>query len=263
MGEPGEPADGVTSSEGEGEDLAAAKGRVDNGEGQDATSPASDRGPATEAAAVHGTWLRRHRVGLGIGVATVAAIVAVVGGVTAGAGDDRSSPPGEDRRSTSASTTTTTVMSTTTSSSTPTTVAPTTGPPAEPVGEPAGEPTGGQAADDGVMTPITPPSHTVPACGPGPWGLSHPQGAVPGAPDQAILVDGPNNDCSNAATGCNVSISTTWSDGVTASDSRVLTAVGTHTLNDGRGTTATFSVSSDLSCAFNGAEFSNVWPGGT
>lgn len=259
MGEPGEPVDGVTSSEGEIDDPTSEQGRLENGDGHTATASAPDS-DAAAATAARVTWSRRRRVVWGIGAAIVATIVTAVGGVAArsGAGDDRSSPADEPPASTSVSTTTTTATSTTTSTSTTTTVAPTTAPPPEPAGEPAGSP----AADDEVMTPVTEPSHTAPVCGLGPWGESHPQGTGPGPPESASLVNGPNWNCANAATGCNVSISTTWSDGVTASDSRVLTAPGTYTLNDGRGTTATFSVSSDLYCGFNSADYTTVWPPG-
>jgi len=34
-------------------------------------------------------------------------------------------------------------------------------------------------------------------------------------------------------------------------------------LNDGRGTTASFSVSSDLFCSFGSAHYTTVWPPGT
>lgn len=271
MGDPGEPADGTTSSEGEGqgevEDVAAEQGQADDSPGPSGAPAAPDSGPAAETAAVQGFWWRRRRVVLGLGAATVVAIVIVAGGVAAGSGsgDDRSSPPGDTTRSTPASTTTTTTETTTTSTTTSTsTTTTTTPPPTEPapppVAEPNHEPAGEPATDDGVMTPITEPSHTVPVCGLGPWGESQSLGTVPGPPEEAKLISGPSWNCANAATGCRVSISTTWSDGVTASDSRTLTAPGTYTLNDGRGTTASFSVTPDLICVFNSADYSNTWP---
>jgi hypothetical protein len=102
----------------------------------------------------------------------------------------------------------------------------------------------------------------VPTCGLGPWPDGTNLQPVEGHPGVTRLMSGPNRNCANTANGCNVTVSTTWEDGVTASKSQVLTSEGTYTLNDGRGTTATFSVFGG-SCVWNGADFRMVWPVGT
>ena len=259
MAERGEPVGDTVSSDSELEDQAVGSG---GGQGDPASTSVGDA--PTGTAAAYG-WLRSRRVLLGIGVSTAALVVVGAGAVGSGVGDDASAPPEDAASSTSVSTTTTAETTTTTfpsttstttwTSTTTTTVVPTSAPPDEPVGEPT--------ADNGVMAPINAPSTEVSVCSLGPWGGSHPQGSIPGPPEQAQLVNGPNWNCANGNTGCNVTISTTWSDGVTASDSRVLPTPGMYTLNDGRGTTASFSVSSDLYCAFGSADYGTVWLPGT
>lgn len=215
---------------------------------------AGEPGAETGATADAGLRFRDRRVMLGVGAA--AALVLMVGGVAMASGfgdDDGASPKGSLPTSTTRAPTSTTTSTSTTLPPTTTTLAPTTVPPAEPAVAPAVDP-------EDVPTPVTTAANRVPRCGLGPWGERHPLNwDVPGPPEQIELVDGPNHDCTDEAGGCRVTISTTWSDGVTASDARVLTRTGGHTLNDGRGTIAQFWVYDDLGCAFSSATYNNVW----
>jgi hypothetical protein len=241
----------------------------DGGGSDDATAvdlPAAGDGTTGGDAKTATARLRRRPVLLGLGTAS-AVVVILVGAVVAGSSGTDDGPRSAEDVAGSAATTTTrdaTTSTTTTTTSTTTTTAPppTTTTTAAPRPEPTDE-TPDAPADDGVMTPGPAPAPRATVCGLGPWGESSPKSSLPGPPDQAQLVDGPVWNCANGPAGCTVSISTAWSDGVTASNSSALPGPGAYTVNDGRGTAATFSVSPDLLCSFNGADYSNFWPGGT
>lgn len=245
-------------------------GLTPGGDGSDAATevdvPTTGDDTTGDAPAAAAAWWRRRPVLTGLGTAATVVVILVGAVVVGSSGTDDGSRSAEDVAGSAATTTTrdatTSTTPTTTSTTTTTAPPPTTTTTAAPRPEPTAAPPEAPA-DDGVMTPAPAPAPTVTVCGFGPWGESSPKSSLPGPPDQAQLVDGPVWNCANGPSGCTVSITTAWSDGVTASNSSALPGPGTYTVNDGRGTAATFSVSPDLLCSFNGADYSNFWPGGT